>query len=83
VLTVSDAAILEAPVQLLRLAGLFTEPAGAAAFAGFPVVRHTLPEDAVFVVPATANGLKDSDAAAKGICIAEKTVWAPDDVTVD
>lgn len=81
-LTVSDAAILEAPVQLSRLAGLFTEPAGAVAFAGFPVIRHSLPGDAVVVVPATANGLKDSDAAAKGICIPEKTVRVLDDVTV-
>lgn len=81
VLTVSDAAILEAQAQLSRLAGLFTEPAGAAAFAGFLAVRHSLPEDAVVVVLATGNGLKDSDAAAKGIRIPDKTVRTLDDVT--
>src|SRR5512136_408510 len=58
VVRVSDAQILAAQARLSRSAGLFAEPAGAAAFAGFLEVRHRLPENAVTVVLATGNGLK-------------------------
>jgi len=80
VLAVSDEAILDAQARLARSAGLFTEPAGAAAFAGFLAVRGELPAESVVVILATGNGLKDSDAAGKGIRIPEKTVRTLDEI---
>lgn len=74
VITVSDPMILEAQARLSRSIGLFTEPAGAAAFGGFLKVRDELAKDAVVVILATGNGLKDSGAAAKGIVIPGATI---------
>lgn len=74
VITVSDQMILDAQVRLSRSTGLFTEPAGAAAFAGFLKVRSELPTDAIIVLLATGNGLKDSASAEKGITVPETTI---------
>lgn len=62
---VSDAEILDAQALLARTAGVFTEPAGAAAAAGLAKLQagpDPLPGDARVVVLATGHGLKDIDA---------------------
>jgi threonine synthase len=81
VVRVSDEEILAAQARLSRSAGLFTEPAGAAAFAGFLEVRPRLREDAVAVVLATGNGLKDTVAAGRSVDIPEKVITSLEEVT--
>ncbi|MBP7866621.1 MAG: threonine synthase [Acidobacteria bacterium] len=71
---VSDRAILEAQHFLASRTGLFSEPAGAAAFAGFLAVRKDLPRDAQIVVIATGNGLKDADSAAKSVPFPDRAI---------
>lgn len=66
-MTVSDKEIIEGQALLARSTGLFTEPAGAAAFAGFKKAAATLAPEALVVILATGNGLKDSGTAALGI----------------
>lgn len=83
VVTVSDEEILAAQARLSREAGLFTEPAGAAAFAGFLEVRPRLPEGAVVVVLATGSGLKDTAAAARSVQIPEQVITYLDEVGRD
>ena len=80
VVRVSDENILAAQARLSRSAGLFTEPAGAAAFAGFLEAQPRLPADAVAVVLATGNGLKDTAAAGRSVAIPEKIISSLDEV---
>ena len=80
VVRVSDEQILAAQARLSRSAGLFTEPAGAAAFAGFLEVRHRIPPEAVTVILATGNGLKDTAAAGRGVEIPEKVITRLEEV---
>ena len=80
IVVVSDERILAAQARLSRAAGLFTEPAGAAAFAGFLEVRPRLPDGAVAVVLATGNGLKDTEAAGRSVEIPEKVIISLDEV---
>jgi threonine synthase len=80
VVRVSDVQILAAQARLSRSAGLFTEPAGAAAFAGFLEVRHRLPKNAATVVLATGNGLKDIAAAGRSAAIPEKVITRLEEV---
>lgn len=64
-LTVTDAEILDAQARLAAKSGVFTEPAGAAAFAGLVKLQasaRALPKDAEVVVIATGHGLKDIEA---------------------
>jgi threonine synthase len=69
--TVSDDKIIQAQAFLSSSTGLFTEPAGAAAFAGFQKIAPTLDQDEIVVVLTTGNGLKDSTSAALGIQVPE------------
>jgi len=55
-------------------AGLFTEPAAAASYAGFLNIRAEIPNDATVVLLATGNGLKDIDSAIKGIEFPKKAI---------
>jgi threonine synthase len=80
VVRVSDERILAAQARLSRSAGLFAEPAAAAAFAGFLEARPRLPEGAVAVVLATGNGLKDTAAAGRSVEIPEKVITCLDEV---
>jgi threonine synthase len=64
---VSDEEILEAQLELSSYAGLFTEPAGAAAFAGFIKEKKNLKNSASIVILTTGNGLKDTESAMKMI----------------
>lgn len=77
---VSDEQILAAQVRLSRSAGLFAEPAGAAAFAGFLEARPRLPKAAVTVVLVTGNGLKDTATAGRSVRIPEKIITGLDEV---
>jgi len=65
--TVSDAEITAAQHSLAAGSGLFAEPAAAAAMAGFTSVADTLPRESRIVLLITGSGLKDIDAAAKGV----------------
>jgi len=56
---VSDEAILQAQLDLARLAGCFAEPAAACAYAGFLASRDVLAKVATVVVLITGSGLKD------------------------
>ena len=80
IVTVTDEAILKAQAHLAGLAGLFTEPAGAAAWAGFLKIKAELPADAFIVVLLTGHGLKDTAAAAKGVTAPEKVIRSLDDL---
>jgi threonine synthase len=66
-ITVSDDEIIDAQKELSSKAGLFTEPAAAASYAGFLNMRSEIPNDATVVLLATGNGLKDIDSAIKGV----------------
>jgi threonine synthase len=67
VVVVSDEEILDAQRLLASASGLFTEPAGAAAFAGFLKDRSGLDPHHRVVVLVTGNGLKDIDSALRGL----------------
>ncbi len=71
-LTVTDEEILSAQARLAAASGVFTEPAGAAAFAGLVKLQASadaLPRDATVVVLATGHGLKDIDAPLSRVAI--------------
>lgn len=76
VITVSDEMIIASQARLSRQTGLFTEPAGATAFAGFLKIRSELDPGATIVLLATGNGLKDSQTASKGIVVPQRTIRA-------
>ena len=79
-LTVTDTEIIAAQRQLSATTGLFTEPAGAAAFAGFLKAAPTLDRQASIVLLATGNGLKDSTTAQLGIKMPETFITSVDDI---
>jgi threonine synthase len=76
VVRVSDEQILIAQARLSSTTGLFAEPAGAAAFAGFLEVRPRLSEESIAVVLATGNGLKDTGTAGQRVEIPEQVITA-------
>ncbi len=65
--TVSDAEILDAQHRLARGCGLFAEPSSSAAFAAWLKVRPALAADDNCVLLITGSGLKDIQAAARGL----------------
>jgi threonine synthase len=79
-MTVSDPEIIAAQACLSGSTGLFTEPAGAAAFAGFQKAAPGLDPDAVIVILSTGNGLKDSATATLGINVPESLIDSVDDI---
>lgn len=74
IITVSDEAILNAQHKLASTSGLFSEPAGATAFAGFLQEQDQMEKDATVVVITTGNGLKDVASALKGIQAPGKSI---------
>jgi threonine synthase len=80
VVTVADETIIEAQAALARSTGLFTEPAGAAAYAGFLKVKETLAPEAVVVILATGNGLKDNATALKGVVFPTRSIRSIDEI---
>ena len=79
-ISVSDAEIIQAQARLSATTGLFTEPAGAAAFAGFLKISPRLEPDSTVVVLATGNGLKDSASAQLGIKMPERLITSVNDI---
>ncbi|MGD9343702.1 MAG: pyridoxal-phosphate dependent enzyme [Desulfuromonadales bacterium] len=79
-ISVSDADIIQAQARLSATSGLFTEPAGAAAFAGFLKISPRLEPTATVVVLATGNGLKDSASAQLGIKVPERLITSVNDI---
>ena len=79
-MTVTDAEIIAAQTNLSATTGLFTEPAGAAAFAGFLKAAPGLDQDASIVILTTGNGLKDSVSAQLGISMPETLITSVDDI---
>ena len=63
---VKDDDILNAQKQLADQAGLFSEPAGATAFAGLLAARTQIDDHDTVVVLSTGHGLKDPKTAAQG-----------------
>jgi threonine synthase len=78
--TVSDDEILAAQSELSRTAGLFTEPAGAAAYAGLKKIRERVPSDSLVVILTTGNGLKDTGSASRGVRMPERLIDTIDDI---
>lgn len=78
--TVEDASIPRAQAKLSSSTGLFTEPAGATAFAGFLAVKDQLPKDDTFIVLATGNGLKDTNTAMKGVNAPDVVIESLNDI---
>jgi threonine synthase len=79
-MTVSDREIVLAQAKLSASSGLFTEPAGAAAFAGFLKAAPELDPQASIVILATGNGLKDSETAKQGIKVPSQLITSIDDI---
>jgi threonine synthase len=77
-ITVTDDEIIQAQADLSSSTGLFTEPAGAAAIAGFQKAAPGIDANAVVVVLTTGNGLKDSASATLGIEVPERLVDSVD-----
>ncbi len=80
IIKVSDDQIIEAQADLSSSTGLFTEPAGSTAWAGFKKVADKLEKDAVVVIMATGNGLKDTASAVTGINMPEKSISSVDEI---
>ncbi len=80
VITVTDKEIIAAQSRLSRSTGLFSEPAGAAAFAGLLKIEAELPRSARIVILATGNGLKDIASASQGIAVPDKTIQNLNDI---
>ncbi|MCD6440744.1 MAG: threonine synthase [Candidatus Marinimicrobia bacterium] len=78
--TVFDDEILTAQKELSAKAGLFTEPAASASYAGFLKMKDELPKDATIVLLATGNGLKDIDSAQKSVEFPAKAISALEDL---
>lgn len=79
-ITVSDDDIIAGQASLSSAVGLFAEPAGATAFAGFMKAKSNLDPDAVTVILATGNGLKDSASAALGIQVPDTLITSIDEI---
>jgi threonine synthase len=80
IMTVTDDEIIAAQSSLSKSTGLFAEPAGATAFAGFLKAAPKLDLDAVTVILSTGNGLKDSASAALGVSVPETLVSSLNDI---
>ncbi len=80
IIRVSDDKIIEAQHYLAANSGLFSEPAGATAFAGFLQVKEDLVSDAQVVVISTGNGLKDIGSALKGVSAPASSIQSIEEI---
>ena len=78
--TLTDEEILSAQKELSSSCGLFSEPAAAAAYAGFLKQKKILDPNSTCVVLLTGNGLKDINSALKNIVIPSKTINSLDEL---
>ncbi len=74
IIRVSDNDILDAQHYLAANGGIFSEPAGAAAFAGFINVKDKLDSASSVVIISTGNGLKDVASALKGVSAPDHSI---------
>ena len=79
-LTLNDEEILSAQKELSSSCGLFSEPAAAAAYAGFLKQKNKLNPNSTCVVLLTGNGLKDINSASKNIVTPSKTINSLDEL---
>lgn len=79
-ITVSDEAILNSQRLLSSSTGLFAEPAASAALAGLLTAKGKVERDAKTVLLITGSGLKDIDAAAKGIQFTRKAIKSMNEI---
>lgn len=73
-ISVSDRDILAAQCELARTTGLFAEPAGATALAGFLATHTHIPNPSTVCLLITGHGLKDIDTALKSVKIPRKAI---------
>jgi len=74
IVRVSDSAILSAQHELASCAGLFAEPAGAAAYAGFLAESANIDKNVSVAVLCTGSGLKDISSASRLMTGKSKTI---------
>ncbi len=74
IIRVSDDSIIKAQHFLASNSGIFSEPAGATAFAGFLSVKDELARESQIVVISTGNGLKDVASALKGVIAPNQSI---------
>ncbi len=74
VVTVEDDEIIYAQADLSAKSGIFTEPAGAASWAGLLKIKEEIKKDETVVVLTTGSGLKDTAAALKGIYMPDHSI---------
>jgi len=79
-ITLTDEEILFAQKDLSSSCGLFSEPAAAAAYAGFSKQKQNLDSNSTCVVLLTGNGLKDINSASKNIIMPQKTINSLDEL---
>ena len=79
-ITLTDEEILSAQKELSSSCGLFSEPAAAAAYAGFIKQKQYLDSNSTCVVLLTGKGLKDINSALKNIVIPSKTINSLDEL---
>jgi threonine synthase len=79
-ITLNDEEILSAQKELSSSCGLFSEPAAAAAYAGFLKQKNKLDPNSTCVVLLTGNGLKDITSASKNIVTPSKTINSLDEL---
>ncbi len=79
-ITLTDEEILSAQKELSSSSGLFSEPAAAAAYAGFLKQKNKLDPNSTCVVLLTGNGLKDINSASKNIVTPSKTINSLDEL---
>lgn len=77
---VSDDQILKAQQELASTCGLFVEPSSAATYAGLLKIKNRIPQSATVVLMATGNGMKDREAAEKGVQIPQTSIEKPEDI---
>lgn len=80
VLCVSDDEIIDAQAHLSSRSGLFSEPAGAAGWAGLLKCREEISAHETVVVLATGSGLKDTATALKGIQMPEHSISSIEEI---
>lgn len=80
IIRVPDSDILKAQHHMASQGGIFAEPAGATAFAGFLKVSNDLERDARVVVISTGNGLKDVASALQGVSAPGASIGSVQDI---
>lgn len=83
IVTITDEEILFAQHELSKTSGLFTEPAGATAYAGLKkaLSQNEIDKNSSIVVLTTGSGLKDAATALKGVTAPSKPIKSLSELT--